>query len=273
MASWLPKFIGLQLISSNNFYLLSGDQVLKHVFLKYLSAIFGLLPFFYLDRDVVQLNNVKELKKIFKWHLDPILDRPDMNDFDHIEDVNERRIRDAESLAIVMRNVCPEVALEIGTANGMATVLMSVNAPEAKIYTVNIPPEEIIAGKGGRLTTVAIEKEKIGTAFKERDLKNIFQIYANTASWEPDLCRIDVAFIDGCHDAKFVFNDTVKVLKYMRPGGFILWHDFNPALSKKYHWIRSVCSGVERLCRKGLIKGRIFHIRDSWVGIYQVPHE
>lgn len=242
-------------------------------FIQYLSAVRNCFPFFYLERYTVELNNVTELKKIFKWQLDPVLDRPDIYDFEHIEDVNERRIRDAECLATVMRNVCPKVALEIGTANGMATVLMSANAPESMIYTVNIPPEDIIAGKGGRLTTVAIEKEKIGTEFKKRDLKNIFQIYTNTASWEPDLGKIDVAFIDGCHDAKFVFNDTVKVLKHMKPGGFILWHDFNPALAKKYIWIRSVCSGVERLCRKGLIKGRIFHIRDSWVGIYQVPQQ
>lgn len=244
---------------------------MKHVFLKYLSAKFGLLPFFYLDRDVVQLNNVKELKKIFKWHLDPILDRPDMNDFDHIEDVNERRVRDAESLAIVMRNVCPEVALEIGTANGMATVLMSVNAPKSKIYTVNIPPEEIHAGRGGKLTTIAIEKEKIGIAFRERNLDNIKQIYANTASWSPDIGTIDVAFIDGCHDSEFVFNDTLKVLKFMSPGGFILWHDFNPDLIWKFNWIRSVCRGVERLFRKGIIKGKVYHVRDSWTGIYQVP--
>lgn len=223
-----------------------------------------------LDRSIIPLNNYHELQKVFGWTEEPILDRPDIYDFDYVEDVNERRIRDAESLATVMRNAKPAVALEIGTANGMATVLMSVNAPESRIYTVNIPPEEILAGEGGKLTTVAIEREKIGIAYRERNLGNITQIYANTANWQPDIGTIDVAFVDGCHDTEFVYNDTLKVLKHMRPGGFILWHDFNPDLVKKHGWINSVCLGVEKLYRDGLINGRIFHIRDSWVGIYRI---
>lgn len=224
-----------------------------------------------LEGSVIVLNNFQELKKVFGWKEDPILDRPDIHDFDYVEDVNDRRIRDAESLATVMRNAHSEVVLEIGTANGMATVLMSMNAPESQIYTVNIPPEEILAGEGGKLTTVAMEREKIGVAYRERNLGNITQIYANTATWMPDIGTIDVAFVDGCHDTEFVYNDTRKVLKHMRPGGFILWHDFNLDLVKKYGWISSVSLGVEKLYRDGLISGRIFHIRDSWVGVYKVP--
>lgn len=79
-----------------------------------------------------------------------------------------------------------------------------------------------------------------------------------------------MAFIDGSHDTEFVYNDTVKMLKEMKPGSFVLWHDFNLELAIKYHWIRSVCLGVEKLYREGHIKGRIFHLRNSWVGIYKV---
>ena len=227
-------------------------------------------PFPYLDREVIVLNNCGELKKIFDWKEDPVLDRPDIHRFEYVEDVNERRIRDAESLATVMRNAKPAVALEIGTAKGMSTVLMSVNSPDSKIFTLNIPPEEIHAGKGGTLTTVALERENIGIAYRERNLRNITQILANTATWEPQIGEIDVAFIDGCHDSEFVYNDTRKVLKHMKPGGFILWHDFNLDMMNKFGWIKSVCSGVEKLYADGLIKGRIFHVRDSWVGIYRI---
>ena len=228
-------------------------------------------PFFFLEKNVIELNNYTELKKVFRWGLDPILDRPDIFDFDYVEDVNERRLKDTESLATVMRNAKPRVALEIGTANGMATLLMSVNAPDSKIFTVNISPEELRAGKGGRLTTVTLEIENIGSAFRERKLTNITQLLVNTATWTPDIGTIDVAFIDGCHDTSFVYNDSRKILHHMKPGGFILWHDFNPRLARKFPWINSVCRGVEALCRDGLIRGRIFQIRDSWVGIHQVP--
>jgi hypothetical protein len=223
-----------------------------------------------LEANMIELNNVQELKKVFKWELDPKLDRPDIHNFDYIEDVNERRIRDAESIATVMANVKPKAALEIGTSNGMGTLLMAVNAPEAKIYTVNIPPEEILSGEGGELTTIAIEKEKIGVAFRERGIKNVEQIYANTATWKPDIGEIQVAFVDGCHDTEFVYNDTLKILPFMSKGSFIMWHDCNLELTKKYNWIDSVCLGIEQLYRDGHIRGRMFHIRDSWVGIYQV---
>jgi len=78
--------------------------------------------------------------------------------------------------------------------------------------------------------------------------------------------NIDVAFIDCCHDTEFVYNDTVKVMENMKPGSFILWHDFNLDLVKRYGWIQSVCMGIERLYEKGLLKGPIYHIRDSWIG-------
>ena len=226
--------------------------------------------FSHLGQAIIEINNVDELRKVFAWQHEAILDRPDIRDFQYVEDVNERRIRDAESLATVIRNMAPRLALEIGTSNGMGTVLMAANAPEAKIYTVNISPEEIVSGEGGQLTTIALEREKIGVAYRERGLKNITQIYANTATWEPNIGMIDVAFIDSCHDTDFVYNDSRKVLEHMNSGSFILWHDFNLELAPKYPWIKEVCLGVEKLYAEGLLSGRIFHIRDSWVGIHRV---
>jgi len=226
--------------------------------------------FYYLEKIVIELNSVDELKKVFGWKDLPILDRPDIYDFDYPEDVNERRIRDAESLAVVMRNTNPKNALEIGTAGGQGTALMAINAPECTVHTLNIQPEEIIAGKGGTHTTIALEIEKIGADYKIRKLSNIKQIYANTATWEPNIGAIDVAFIDGCHDTKFVFNDTKKILKYCKKGAFILWHDFNLELTNKHEWIGDVCLGVEKLYRARLMQGRIYHIKDSWIGIHRI---
>ncbi|MDD8017229.1 MAG: class I SAM-dependent methyltransferase [Bacteroidota bacterium] len=226
--------------------------------------------YYFLHKNVIELNNYKELQKVFGWEDDPVLDRPDIYDFDYIEDVNERRIRDAESLAVVMRNVKPKIALEIGTAGGQGTALMAINAPECIVHTVNIPPEEIVSGKGGKHTTIALEIDKIGNYYKEKGIKNINQIFANTATWTPDIGRIDVAFVDGCHDKQFVVNDTKKILRSMFQGSFILWHDFNPSLVDKFNWIEDVCLGVESLYRRNLLTGKIFHIKDSWIGIYKV---
>lgn len=226
--------------------------------------------YFHLQQKIIELNDISELMKIFGWDMEPILDNPLIHKFENFLDVNQRRIRDAEALGTVAKNISPTVCLDIGTAEGQSAALMAINAPQAIVYTINISPDDIINDKGGRLTTVAMEREKIGSYYRERNLKNIKQIIANTATWEPDIGNIDLVFVDGCHDTDFVYNDTRKSLKYMKHGSFVLWHDFNLNLVKKYGWINSVCQGVESLYQNGFLTNNIFHIRDSWVGIYQV---
>lgn len=90
------------------------------------------LAFPHLEKQVLEANNIKELMKVFGWKKEPVLDRPDVYDFDYPEDLNERRIRDAEVLGAAMANANAKSALEIGTANGMGTVLMAANAPKTK---------------------------------------------------------------------------------------------------------------------------------------------
>jgi predicted O-methyltransferase YrrM len=223
-----------------------------------------------LERSVVDLNNTAELKKIFGWNLDPLLDDKSIFQVEHPEDANERRIRDAESLGVVVRNTNPAVCLDIGTSTGHSAALMAVNAPQSRVYTVNIPPEDLDAGKGGKNTTVRLSRQEIGAYYRERGLTNIEQILANTATWQPEIGPIDVAFIDGCHDVDFVFNDSRKVLEHVKPGGFVLWHDFNPEMTRRHTWIREVCLAVERLYAYSLLTGNVFHVRDSWTGIYRV---
>jgi predicted O-methyltransferase YrrM len=246
----------------------SGGKMRKRII-----KLFNLKPFGSLKRSVIPLNSIKELKKIFSWIDEPVLARDDIYDFDYVEDVNERRIRDAECLAVVVRNARPKTVLEVGTSSGAGTALISENAKDSRVHTINIPPEEIESGKGGILTTIALEKDKVGAIYRKKGCSNVTQIFANTASWTPNIGPIDVAFIDGCHDTKFVINDTLKILPFMQPGGFILWHDANPELAEVYHWIGDVCRGLDWLIENGHISGRLYWVRDSWICIWQVPRE
>ncbi|MBN1147312.1 MAG: class I SAM-dependent methyltransferase [Anaerolineales bacterium] len=235
-----------------------------------LNKFLALEEFPHLKRSVIELKNTNELRKVFGWRLKPLLDDDTVYEFRFIEDVNERRVRDAESLATVIRNTKPAVCLDIGTGLGYSAALMAMNAPEAQIFTINIPAEELAHGEGGVFTTGVIDRDQIGSYYRGRGLTNIIQILANTAHWQPNIGAIDVAFIDGCHDTKFVYNDSIKVLKHAKPGAFLLWHDFNLDLVDKYEWIRSVCLGVEALFARRFLKGRVFHVRDSWVGVYRL---
>jgi predicted O-methyltransferase YrrM len=224
-----------------------------------------------LAANVLEVRSLSHLKQAMGWLNDPVLEGEHLHAFQYLEDLNDRRLLDAGVLGAACCNGDPKILLEIGTSHGKTTALMARNAPGGVVHTVNIPPEEI--AEGGKNVTFAPSREDIGTYYREQGLTNIRQIFANTARWEPDFGPIDVAFVDGCHDADFVYNDTRKVLKQCRPGSIVMWHDFNPGLARVYPWIAEVCQGVERLYTDGLIRGRILLLQDSWVGLYRVPQE
>ena len=223
----------------------------------------------HLDANVLEVRSLGHLKIALGWKRDPILDAEPLRAYLGLNDLNDRRLRDAEVIGGACANEARKIALEIGTAHGFTTALMAENAPHATVYTVNIPPEEIAAG--GVYTTFAPAHEQIGRIWRERKLPNVVQILANTATWEPDFGPIDVALIDGCHDTEFVVGDTRKALASSREGSLILWHDFHPTLRRVHPWIASVCRGIELLYREGLLRGPILHLQDSWIGLYRVP--
>jgi predicted O-methyltransferase YrrM len=224
---------------------------------------------FFLEANVLEVRNLAMLRKAMGWTREPDLDFEHLHEFEFLEDLNDRRLRDAEVIGSACANGEPKVLLEIGTSRGHTTALMARNAPQATVHTVNIPPEEVSAG--GTFVTSAPGREEIGSFYRELGLGNVRQILANTARWSPDFGPIDVAFIDGCHDADFVFHDTAMALDRCRPGSLILWHDFSPRHAPVYQWIAAVCDGVERLYRKRRLRGPILHLEDSWVGLYRVP--
>lgn len=222
-----------------------------------------------LSANVLEVRNLDCLKKAMNWSINPHLEGDYLHEFNFLTDLNDRRIRDAEVLGAACCNGNPKTLLEIGTSHGRTTALMAQNASQGIVYTVNIPPEEI--ADGGKFVTFAPEKEDIGKYYRENNCTNVEQIFANTKNWMPDFGPIDVAFIDGCHDADYVYNDTCNILKNCRPGSIIMWHDFNPNLIATYDWISEVCKGVERLYAEGLIVDKILHLQDSWIGLYKIP--
>ncbi len=202
------------------------------------------------------------------WGQSPIINNQKLREYRFPEDANFRRTRDAESIGLCCRNTNPSVILEIGTGVGTVTWLMSENAPDAQIYTVNIPPEEI--SQGGTFTTFAPDRAAIGSLYREKGCKNVTQLLANTATWKPDLPQVDIAFIDGCHDTEFVIRDTELVLKLCKPGSWIIWHDFCPELAERYAWLCDVQKGIYELFNRNHFDGPVIHLQDSFVGMARV---
>jgi len=229
-------------------------------------------------RRTLTVRQIDHLMAAMNWSQPALLDRAELDRYEFAEDLNQRRLRDAEVVLTAARNASsdepdrPACVLEIGTADGSTTRRISENNPDARVFTVNIPPDDLQAGRGGTHVTYAPSTSEIGRVYRDAGCKNVTQVLADTGDWEPapELDPIDLAFIDGCHDAEYVINDTMLVLERSRPGTVILWHDFNPELADKYAWIGSVCQGVEELIARGTLNGRVLHLQDSWVGLYRV---
>lgn len=215
-----------------------------------------------------EVGSACEMKRICGWELDPVLEGDHLEAVEGLPDLNARRMRDAEVIGLACRNEARRIALEIGTSAGRTTALMALNAPQATVYTVDIPPDD--AGPHGKLITHTLPPDQVGRYWRERGLRNVVQVLADTARWDPDFAPIDVAFIDGCHDAEYVYRDSRLVLERARPGTVILWHDFAPELMRQHPWIAQVCEGVERLFCEGRLRGPVLHLRDSWVGLHRV---
>ena len=216
------------------------------------------------------IQSLDDLKKTFKLLYNPLILENDLDIIDSECDLYDRKRRDAECICIIAANSTAS-CLDLGTSDGRSAYKMATNIRNGKIHTVNILPEQY-TGNGEAITHL-LTREQIGIYFRERNVTNIEQIYADTMTWQiPDsINNLSFVLIDACHDADFVYSDTKKIYDRVKPGGFILWHDFNPLLRNKYSWINSVMTGVERFLDEFQLDNEIMHLRNSWIGILQKP--
>lgn len=217
------------------------------------------------------IENVRDLRRHFGLQYDGLLLESDLDLIENDCDYYERKRRDAETLCTLAANVSGKV-LDLGTSYGRSAFKLASNlACHDKVYTVNLLPEQY--DNQGVLITHLIQKDEIGSFYRQFNLVNVQQIFANTLTWDipPEIDDLALVFIDANHDTEFVHQDTKKIYDRVRSGGFILWHDFNPALRQTHHWIDAVMTGVERFLADFRLNVEIAHLKDSWVGVLKKP--
>lgn len=135
-------------------------------------------------------------------------------------------------LCALAKHLKAKKIVEIGTFKGNTALNLAVNtAPDALIYTVDMPPDW-----GGKmeikvpgLKVNVSDGSRIGSHFHNSEYAGkIIQIFSDSASldWGRFPLPLDLVFIDGCHDYAYVQKDTDNALRSLRPGGLIVWHDY-----------------------------------------------
>jgi predicted O-methyltransferase YrrM len=126
----------------------------------------------------------------------------------------------------------PATIFEIGTFDGRTTLNLAENSPPgAKIYTLDLPASQIDA----TAHTLAlgedafVRKAASGARFtSSAHAARITQLYGDSATFDflPYRGGIDLIFVDASHAYEYVLADSRTALNLIRPGGFILWHDY-----------------------------------------------
>jgi predicted O-methyltransferase YrrM len=218
------------------------------------------------------VDSIEELKRHFGLPCDGELLEPDLDVVENDTEVNGRKRRDAEVLCTLAANAIHNV-LELGTSHGRGAFKLASNLSHGLVcHTVNILPEQHDAS-GGKMVTHLIDKDAIGSYYRERGLKNVEQLYANTARWEipAHIRKLGMVFVDAAHDEENVYLDSKLVWDRIAPGGFIVWHDFSQ-FSRRFDWIDASMRGVERFLRdQGLLDLEVVNLRHSWCGVLRKP--
>jgi Methyltransferase domain len=137
---------------------------------------------------------------------------------------------DILSLCLIARLLRPGCVFEIGTLNGYTALHFAANAPEAEVYTLDLPPGSHLV-----LSTTVSDQHFAGESLKRPRLyqqhaesSRIHALYGDSAVFDfsPFHNKVDFFFIDGAHAYDYVRNDTLKALECCHPGSVIAWHDY-----------------------------------------------
>jgi hypothetical protein len=102
-----------------------------------------------------------------------------------------------------------------------------------------------------------------------RDAEVVCGVEANRGAARS--CEIGMGSQEKVQFAESLYNETRAVLSEAETGDYILWHQFDLALAGSDQRIYEVCVGLEELYCSQLLRGEIFHVRDSRIGLYRVP--
>ncbi len=126
---------------------------------------------------------------------------------------------------------------EFGTCTGKTAYLWARNSsPEAIVTTLTLAPDQLDQYQPGEHDRTAAADRALAESLFTRFLysgteveSKIEQLFGDSKDFDetPFLQQCDLIFVDGSHAYSYVKNDSEKALRMLKPGGIILWHDYN----------------------------------------------
>lgn len=138
------------------------------------------------------------------------------------------------------RTRAPRALFEFGTFDGRTTLHLALNAPSARLYTLDLPEEKVAgARKNPDGDTKFAGRVSVGHRYRNRpEAARITELRGDSMQFDfsPYARSMNLVFIDGAHSFPYVMSDTKHALAMLAPGGTLFWHDCRPS-----------CGGVVRV--------------------------
>lgn len=151
-------------------------------------------------------------------------------------------------LSLLVRHILPQRVFEFGTLQGRTTLNIALNLPDAShIFTLNLRVEDQERFDGWHKQDELLVKDnygKIGQIFRGASVEHkITQLWGDSLNFDfaPYKGTIDMVLIDGNRQYQYVIADSENGCQMLRPGGLLVWHDYN--------YVDSVTCAVDDFCR------------------------
>ena len=146
---------------------------------------------------------------------------------------------DAEAWILSVLAKRARLAFEFGTCTGKTAYLFARNMPpDGRVVTLTLPPDQLSAyrrdeGDSALDVANALDESRF-TRFRYTgtdEAARITQLFGDSKTFDetPYVEACDLIFVDGSHAYSYVQSDSRKALRMVRPGGAVLWHDYDGA--------------------------------------------
>jgi predicted O-methyltransferase YrrM len=157
----------------------------------------------------------------------------------------------------LVQSVYPKVMIEIGCQLGCTAIAILKHVPSLESYIgIDVPFHH--------QTTLPGQQSEVPASPGLYALDPRFHLLireTGSQELEPDdLEPCDVVFIDGDHSENAVLRDSLLAQALVRPGGIIVWHDYNNQTVE-------VTSALNQLSDAGW---PITHITDTWLAFCRI---
>ena len=133
-------------------------------------------------------------------------------------------------ISAVVEMTRPDRIFEIGTFDGATTHVLARSAPEAEVLTLDLPPESAVLASVAQEATHAGAGE-VGSRFRDTpEASRITQLLGDSTTFDytPWEGAVDLVLVDAGHEYENARADSQAALRLLRPGGVILWDDYEP---------------------------------------------